>query len=387
MSATPEVPAGPSLVASTPANAPATAAATAVATSSVIRPPLLVAAPALEAFTAALFEHAGMSAPHAATVSKALVWANLRGVDTHGVSRVARYLEFIDTGIINTAPAMQVVTDAPAVQVLHADRAAGAVAMTHASDAALAKATLAGIGLVLVRGTTHTGSLGYYTGAIARRGMTALALAASPPNMAYHGARAAGVSTAPISIAVPGVGQDSPIVLDMATGIVSLGRLMQAKRLKQTLAPGLALDVQGNPTTDAQAASIPLPLAGAKGSGLSLMIEILTGLATGNPLIAAFFSGEPGAKRHQQNALILAIDAFRFCPETTFRADVARTVAAIKALPSDPATGGILLPGERGDAEMARRLRDGIPLAPGVANDLAAAGEKFKVTAPWRASP
>lgn len=158
---------------------------------------------------------------------------------------------------------------------------------------------------------------------------------------------------------------------------------MQAKRLKETLAPGLALDAQGNPTTDAQAASIPLPLGGAKGSGLSLMIELLTGLATGNPLIATFFSGEPGAKRHQQNALVLAIDAFRFCPEAAFRADVARTIAAIKALPPDPAAGGILLPGERGDAEMAHRRRDGIPLPPGVASDLAAAGAKAGVTVPW----
>ena len=324
-----------------------------------------------------------MSAPHAATVAQALVWANLRGVDTHGVSRVTRYLEFIATGIINTAPMLCTITDAPAVQVLDADRAAGAIAMAQASDTALAKAAFAGIGLVLVRSTTHTGALGWYTESIARRGMTALALTASLPNMAYHGARAAGVSTAPISIAVPGVDQDSPLVLDMATGIVSLGRLMQAKRLKEIIAPGLALDAQGNPTTDGQAASIPLPLGGAKGSGLSLMIEMLTSLATGNPLIAEFFSAKPEGKRHQQNALILAIDAFRFCPEAVFRADVARTVAALKALPPDPAAGGILMPGERGNAEMARRRRDGIPLPAGVANDLAAAASKAGLTPPW----
>ena len=344
--------------------------------------PARLAAPALRLFIASLFERAGMLAGHAASVADALVWANLRGVDTHGVARVARYLEFIETQIINARPQMRVVTDTPAVQVLEADRAAGAVAMTEAVELALAKASFAGIGLVMVRATTHTGALGYFTERIARRGMTGLAITASIPNMAYHGARAAGVSTAPISIAVPGAG-DTPIVFDMGTGVVSLGRLAQAKRANETLAAGLALNAQGQPTTDAQAATIPLPLGGAKGSGLALMIEMMSSLAVGNPLLAEFFSDEPNAKRHRQNALVIAIDAFWFCTEEVFRRDVARTVAALKALPADPQAGSILLPGERGYIEAERRGREGIPLPPGVANDLAAAAKKFGLTAPW----
>ncbi len=348
--------------------------------------PLRVAPAALQQFIATLFERAGMSAAHATTVADALVWANLRGVDTHGVARVPRYLEFVETGIINPRPDLRAVSDSPAVQVLEADRAAGAIAMSQAGETAIAKARFAGIGLVLVRGTTHTGSLGYYTESIARRGLTALALTASTPNMAYHGARAAGVSTAPISIAIPGAGSaqtDDPIVLDMAAGIVSLGRLVQAKRLKETLAPGLALDAAGNPTTNAQTAHIPLPLGGAKGSGLALMIEMLTSLAVGNPLIATFFSDATGAKRHRQNALVLAIDVFRFCPEDVFRRDVALTVAALKALPPDPAAGGILMPGERGYSEARRRRQDGIPLPGGIAAELAGAAAKYGLALPW----
>ena len=99
--------------------------------------PVRVAAQDLRQFVAALFAQAGMSAVHAAIVAEALVWANLRGVDTHGIARVPRYLEFIQTGIINPQPAMRVVTDTPAVLVLDADRAAGAVAMTEAADAAI----------------------------------------------------------------------------------------------------------------------------------------------------------------------------------------------------------------------------------------------------------
>jgi ureidoglycolate dehydrogenase (NAD+) len=344
--------------------------------------PVRVAAPELQRFVGTIFERAGMSAAHSATVADALVWANLRGIDTHGVMRVARYLEFIASGILNTKPNLRAVTDTSAVQVLDADRAAGAVAMTEAADAAMAKAASAGIGLALVRDTTHTGSLGYYTERVAKRGMTALSVAASKPNMAYHGARAAGVSTAPISIAAPGA-DGNPIILDMATGIVSIGRLMQAKRMKEALAPGLALDGEGNPTTDSQTAVIPLPLGGPKGSGLALMIEMLTSLAVGSPLVAEFFSGGPEAKRHRQNALILAIDAFRFCPEEQFRRDVARTVAALKVLPADPSAGGIFMPGERGYAEAEKRRREGIPLSANVANELAGVASKLGVDLPW----
>jgi ureidoglycolate dehydrogenase (NAD+) len=346
--------------------------------------PVQVAAPALREFVGALFARAGMSAAHAATLADALVWANLRGVDTHGVMRVARYLEWAAAGVINTRPQMRVATDTPAVQVLDADRAAGAIAMTAAADAAMAKAAAVGLGFVLVRGTTHTGALGYYTERVARRGMTALALTASVPNMAYHGARAAGVSTAPVSIAVPGAA-DTPIVFDMATGVVSIGALMQAKRLKQTLAPGLALDAEGNPTTDGQTAAIPLPLGGPKGSGLALMIEMFTSLTVGNPLLAEFFSGKPEGKRHRQNALVLAVDAFRFCPEEVFRRDVARTVAALKALPADAQAGGIFMPGERGYLEAERRGREGIPLSASVASDLAAAAARAGLPLPWAA--
>src|SRR5262249_50816136 len=157
------------------------------------------------------------------------------------------------------------------------DRAAGPIAMTTATRAAIRKARDAGIGLGLVRATTHTAALGYYTLTAAEEGMATIALAASGPFMAYHGTRTAGVSTNPISIAVPG-GRHGPVVLDMATGVVARGKLVQAKKTGRPIPPGWALDRDGNPTTDPQAALIPLPLGGPKGSGLSLMIELVTSL-------------------------------------------------------------------------------------------------------------
>ena len=355
---------------------------------------IVVAAPALQSFAASLFERAGLCAPHAATVAEALVWADLRGVGTHGVSRLPRYLDFIAAGAMNPAPVMSIAIDAPAMLLLDADRAAGPVAMMHACALAADRARVNGIGLVMVRGTTHTAALGFYTQHLARQGLAAVAIAASAPLMAYHGARAAGVSTAPLSLAVPGGpdGNAEPVLFDMATGIVSNGKLMQAKRLNEALQPGWALDAEGNATTDPQQATTPLPLGGPKGSGLALLIEMLASITSGAPILAEILTG--GEKRHRQNAWVIAVDVFRFSPEAQFRADVARTVAAIKALPiatnaghtvaGDAQPGGILMPGERGAREAMKRQRDGVPLPAKVAIELATAAAKFGFSTPWQ---
>jgi LDH2 family malate/lactate/ureidoglycolate dehydrogenase len=282
-------------------------------------------------------------------------------VDSHGVTRVPRYVEWIETGVVNPKPDIKVATETAASVLIDADRAAGPVAMTAAMDAAARKARDAGIGLALVRATTHTAALGYYTQTAAREGMAAVALAGSIPNMAYHGARAAGVSTSPISIAVPG-GSRGPIVLDMATGIVSVGGLAQARRSGQPIPAGWALDRSGKPTTDPEQAEIPLPLAGPKGSGLALMIELLTSVLVSNPILAETVGKPAKGRRHRQNGLAIAIDVSRYSDRAAFGSEVERLVAALKALPHEAGV-EILMPGERGARVFEQRSREGIPLA------------------------
>jgi LDH2 family malate/lactate/ureidoglycolate dehydrogenase len=344
-----------------------------------VTPPVTVDADALRGFAAALFARSGMTQPDAATVAEVLVWANLRGMDSHGVMRIPRYVELIQAGDMNPAPNLRVASETPASVLIDADRAAGPVAMSAAVTHALAKARDAGIGLALVRATTHTAAVGYYTTQAAEAGMIGIAISASWPNMAYHGARAAGASTNPISIAVPG--GKAPIVLDMGTGIVSIGKLMQARKTGQPIPPGWALDAAGNPTTDPKTAQIPLPLGGAKGSGLSLMIELITSLLVANPLLAETLEGSAEGKRHRQNGAVIAIDIGRYCEVAGFRREVDRLIKSLKALPRDADTAEILLPGERGNKIRAQRARDGIPLPPPIAAELTALADKLGVPA------
>ncbi len=339
---------------------------------------VIAAADALRRFAKDVFVRAGLSGAHAGTVADVLVWADLRGVDSHGVTRISRYVGLIEAGDLNPKPAMTIRTETAAAVVIEADRAAGPVAMTYAMAAAVRKARDAGVGLALVRGTTHAAALGYYTLMAAREGMAAIALAGSGPNMAYYGARAAGVSTSPISIAVPG-GDHGPVVLDMGTGVVSVGKLNQARKRGEAIPEGWALDGNGNPTTDPRAAQIPLPLGGPKGSGLSLMIECITSLVVSNAILADALEATAGRRRHRQNGLTLAIDIARFCNPGTYGREVGRLVKALKALPPDPEVGEILMPGERGNRTLEQRSREGIPIPRATFDELKALAARLGV--------
>lgn len=339
-----------------------------------------VAAAELKRFASAIFAAAGMGPEHAATVAEVLVWANLRGNDGHGVQRIPRYMEIIDEGGLNPRPQMTVRLETASALLIDADKAPGPVSMNFAADGAMRKAREAGIGLALVRRTTHTAAIGYYTRRIAEHGMAALMASASIPNMPYHGTRAAVVATNPLSLAVPGA--SAPIVLDMATSVASLGRLASFRRAGRPLPPGWALDADGNPTTDAARAELPLPLGGPKGAGLALMFEIIASVMTGNPILAPAITESGAAALHRQNAFVIAIDIARFIDPAAFGANVSRLVAALKAQPRQAGFDEILMPGERGDRVYAERLRSGIAIPDTTWNDLGRVADRFGVAMP-----
>lgn len=340
-----------------------------------------VTAAELRRFIGDLFVRVGMERGNADMVAESLVWANLRGVDTHGAIRLPRYLELIEKGLMNTRPEPKIVSETAVCVSIDADRAPGAVAMMRALDQAMTKARQDGLAMALVSRTTHTGALGYYTLKAAEAGFACLAVNAANPMMPYHGARGAAVGTNPISIAVPG-GAGDPLVFDMATSIISNGRLLQARKTGTPLEPGWAVDKAGYPTTDPAEAVMAQPLGGPKGSGLSLMIECLASLLTGNALIADALQNTGEGARHRQNAMLIAIDVGRLMDAGAFRAQVERTVSALKALPVAPGGDDILMPGERGFRTMAERETSGIPLPKPVVDEIKAIAERHDVRPP-----
>ncbi len=127
---------------------------------------------------------------------------------------------------------------------------------------------------------------------------------------------------------------------------------------------GAALDSEGLPTTDPDKAVTPLPMGGAKGSGMSLMFEFMTSVLIANPIVAPFHAKTPGGRKHRQNAAMLAIDVAAFGDLDAFKSAVDDAVGAIKAMPPTNANAEILLPGERGARTFEQRSQEGIPIPP-----------------------
>jgi ureidoglycolate dehydrogenase (NAD+) len=327
----------------------------------VSRARILVRHTDLARFIVAAFTAKGMAADDAATVADALVWANLRGGDSHGVVRLPRYVEMIASGDMDPLARPAFVLDCPARFVLDGARCAGPVAMMQAIAAATERAKASGLCLGLVRHTTHTGAIGRYAKWAAERGCIVVIAVAGVPLMAYHGARVRSLSTSPLAIAVPSA--HGPVVLDMATSVAALGRLMQARTGTEPIPDGWALAEDGTPTTDPKKAAIPLPLGGPKGSGLSLMFEFITGILGGAPALAPAL-GPERRRRHTQNALILAIDVAGFRPPAEFDKDAGELIDIIRHLPVRDGFTEVLLPGERGRRTEAARRTAGIPVPP-----------------------
>ena len=331
----------------------------------------------LQRYAAALLVGGGFGRTPAQQTAEVLVWANARGVDSHGVLRIPRYVEMVEAGTIRPDAEPAVVERNGAISILEAARAPGASAMIAAMREAVEQASKSGVGWCSARNITRAGAIGYYALQAAAKGFVGIAMTASGPLMAYQGSRGSAVSTNPLAIAVPSNGE--PIMLDMSTANVALGKVMAARDAGKSIPPDWGVDEAGQPTTDPQRVATLTPLGGPKGSGLSLMIEILVSVLAGNPVIAPALAGK-GAGRMNGLAIAVQIDAFGVIDG--FTRDVAQLAQALKAVPLASGTSSILMPGERGFAEAASRRANGIPLPAGTVARLAKLAERFGVGPP-----
>jgi LDH2 family malate/lactate/ureidoglycolate dehydrogenase len=358
-----------------------------------------VAWESLGEFAREIFVRAGVPADDAATEASALLWANLRGVDSHGVLRIPWYVENIDKGVMNPKPNIRIVKETPATLLIDGDRALGPVVTVFAVKRVTKKAKEVGIGWAMLRNITHQGALGHYSQMIAKEGMAGIAFVCNPPNMAPHGARVAGVHNSPIAISVPAK-RHHPLNLDMATSVVAGGKLWLAVDKGIPIPEGWALDKEGKPTTDPQKYATLLPAGGPKGSGLALMFECLSSVMVGNPLLEPTLMGtvvepksadkkskvtweRPGlVPRHIQNGIIAAIDIGTFTDVESYKEHIDNLIDGLKALPKAEGFTEIFVPGEPEERTYVERSRNGIPLPEGTVRNLRGIAERFNIELP-----
>ncbi len=333
----------------------------------------------LQTFIQAVFEQAGMPPEDAAIEAEVLVWANLRGVDSHGVLRVIAYLDQIKAGNMNPRPNVKIIKESPAVVYMDADRSLGPPATVKAMNMAIEKAKNVGIGWTLIRNVTHQGAMAYYSLMAAKENLVGMSIVCSPPNMAPFGAKAAGLHNSPIAFAIPTAKYD-PISLDMATSVAAGGKLMLAQDKGIPLGDDWALDVNGNPTTDAHAGKILRPTGGPKGSGLALIFQCLTSIMANNPLVVPVLQGAPN--NGNQNSIVAAIDISFFIDVDEYKNHTDTMIDELKKLPKADGFDEILMPGEPENRTLAERSATGIPIPPGTADKLREAANRLKLAIP-----
>jgi L-2-hydroxycarboxylate dehydrogenase (NAD+) len=323
------------------------------------------AAAAVESFIGDIMSAVGLPAADAAKVAQLMTEADLTGADAHGIFRLPQYVRRIRAGGVNPRPRITVAQTAAATALVDGDNGMGHLVVSRAAETAIALAREAGVAWVGARRSNHAGTAGLYAAMPVSHGMIGLYGAVANANhMAVWGGADLLLGTNPLGIAVPSC--DGPVVLDMATTVVSYGTVKKYALAGRDMPEGWLIDTQtGGPLTDPKwsAEGLLLPIGGYKGSGLAIMLGLLGGVLNG----AAFGRDVIDFNYNQDGAtntghFMVAIDIARFVPLTTFVAETDRHLADLRASKRLPGVDRIRLPGDRRRHCRADRLHDGIPL-------------------------
>lgn len=344
----------------------------------------------LRSFAVALFERVGLSPEDAAVVADSLVEANLRGVDTHGVTRMLTvYVKRMHAGLMEVNTRINVERERPSGAMLDGCNSVGQVVAKRAMDIAIAKAAQTGSGFVSVKNTNHFGACAYWAMMALPHDQIGIAMTNGPAFVPPTGGKEALLSTNPFAYAIPG-GVEGPVVVDMATTTVARGRIVLYAKQNLPLPDGWALDRDGRPTNDAQEAlkGFLQPMAGHKGYGLSLVIDILSGVLSGGlwgkhvggPL-ADDFSRPTGVSSFFG---AIAVDSFIDVPEFKDRMD--QLLREIRNGPRAAGVDRIYVPGDI-EAEMTqRRLQEGIPIPEVIVQEFVDLGNELGIPFPQKSA-
>lgn len=312
-----------------------------------------------------ILECQGVPASDAAFVAETLVEADLRGVHSHGVLRLPRYVRELSEGITNPEPAITTLDEGPAFARVDGDGGMGQLVARYSMTAAIGKARAAGSATVTACRSRHFGSAGTYAAMALESGYIGVAMTVASPRLAPTGGSQPLFGNNPISMAVPGT-QDFPLIIDAAMGSTAAGKLELAAANGETIPEGLARSLDGEVTTDPAVAlkgSI-VPIGDHKGYGLTMLIEILAGLLGGAPYFGVERAHVPEHMRERGiGHFFMVIDPSRFLSASDFSEAVADMVRRTKASPRLDGVDEILLPGELEERRRRERLDCGIPLA------------------------
>lgn len=301
-----------------------------------------------------------LSPPVAQAIATHLVEANLYGIDSDGLQQIIGYDKSLKSGRINPQPQLQINTDRPSLIRIEADGSPGQYAAQVAMEWAIAQAQKQGIALVGVTHSNHFGVAGHYVRMAAAAGMIGFATSdTNAVDLAPYGGRDAKLGNNPLAWGIP-TGSNHPIILDMATGAVSGGKIKHFAYHGLPIPTGWGLTTEGKLTEDAQEVAVNLP-ASYKGSGLALIADLVCGPLLGTA--AAMFKTKAIHDRANGTGHFFGVvDVSAWVDRHQFYQEVERAIAALKETPRlDPAQ-PIYYPGELEAIAWQERSRSGIPV-------------------------
>jgi hydroxycarboxylate dehydrogenase B len=318
----------------------------------------------LHNFCRELLTVGGLPRDHADFVAKLLVKGEMRGYAGHGVTRVVQYLEFVEKKIYDLRAKPEVEREGKITAVVDGKHYVGQVAAHMAMALAIKKAKEHGVGIVTLRRSGHIGRLADYMEMATEQGMIGMgATCVGSATTTLYGGMKPITGTNPMAFGIP-TRNSEPIILDFATASMSMGEIQKRVAKGEKIPDGVILDGDGNPTNDFKAFRGPprgvlLPFGGYKGSGVTLVTEILGGLLSGNGPGKNWW--DKGA--HGVNGVFLqAFAVEEFQPLEEFYDKVDALIAFIKSTRREPGFNEILLPGEAGRRREARQRKDGVDI-------------------------
>lgn len=239
----------------------------------------------LRSTCARILRSVGVPDLDAGVIADSLVEADRRGTHSHGVMRLPLYVQAVRTGGIDPAANMEWIRSQGATAVLDAGTGFGQVAMVHALEKARELVSAHATAVIAVRGSSHYGAGAYWTSQLSRDGLVAFLISTTGASVTPFGGTEKILGTNPLTISFP-TGGEEPVVLDMASSNGAYGRIVEASNERVQIPAGWAVDSNGLPTTDPAAAlsGALLPFGGHKGSGLSVLLELLAGPLAGGKL-------------------------------------------------------------------------------------------------------
>lgn len=292
---------------------------------------------------------AGLPKDQADIVADVLVHADARGVHSHGAVRVEYYSERISKGGTNNRPEFKFEKTGPCSAVFDGDNGSGQVAAKIAMEHAIDIAKDNGVAVVGIRRIGHSGALSYFVQQAAKQGLIGISLCQSDPMVVPYGGAEVYYGTNPIAFAAPGE-DGKMITFDMATTVQAWGKVLDARSRNATIPDTWAVDATGERTTDPFAVSGLLPIAGPKGYGLMLMVDVLSGILLGLPFgrnVSSMYHDLTEGRNLGQ--LHIVIDPAAFTSVEGFRKNITQVMHDLNGITPAPGVKQVMYPGQNSE--------------------------------------